>query len=345
MRFKFHCTRHYSGGPDCLHQLAGAVKRRGYYSAIVYPPFQIDGVLPYYKEIYDIHAVETRDENIDDPDTVQVFPAGWGPDYWPMSQDAPFCVKPSGNNPFKSTKIMYWLGFTEWQLWQNAGYDCPVDLHHPHLQKMYHACQSQFIYDYLIGSNLINSEQIFFVREHTVDAFLHNEEDIQKSLPHRKNIVLYNPAKGPQNANILIDVCKDIDCEFIPIQKMSHQEISELGMKSKVYIDFGPFPGREKIHREMAICGCTIITGSDGCSNNPIDVPSGSRKFARIGGHYDWIAVKKQIIWDLENHTAALDDLHMRYYRQSVREEKQRFENDVDVMIDALKNYGNLCGS
>ena len=139
-----------------------------------------------------------------------------------------------------------------------------------------------------------------------------------------------------------MDICRDLNCEFIPVRDMTHKEMAELGMKAKVYIDFGPYPGREKIHREMAVCGCSIITGSDGCASNPIDVPSGSRKFFRQCGYYDWVAVKKQIIWDLENHSLAIDDLHMKYYRESVRAEKTRLENDVEIMLQTIQTYGNL---
>jgi len=343
MRFKVHSNYVYTGGPDCLHQVAGAVKRRGYYSAMVYPPdHNGKGVMPYYQEIYDIDTAETRDENLDDPDTVQIIPANWGPDWYPYSHDSEYCIRAKGSNPYHSTKILYWVGWIPWQFWQWGGVDVPVDLKHPNMQKSYHACQTQKCYDTLLNSNVIKPERIFFLREHTVDVFFHSEEEIKQSLPQRQNIVLYNPVKGPETSKKIMEICQDLNCEFIPVRGMTHKEMAELGMKAKVYIDFGPYPGKEKIHREMAVCGCSIITGSDGCADNPIDVPSGNRKFFRQGGHYDWIAVKKQIIWDLENHSLAIDDLHMRYYRQSVRAEKAQFENDVDIMLQTIQTYGNL---
>lgn len=326
-----------------MHQLAGSVANRGYYSAMIYPPYGYGkGIVPFYEQVYNLKHVETREENLDDPDTVQVLPAGWGPDCYPFQKGGHSCIKVKGDNLYKSTKIMYWLGFTPWQLWEQHGIDSPVDLTHPNIKKMYHACQSQFCYDYLINSKLVSPELVFFLREYTHDVFMHSEEEIQNSLPQRENIVLYNPLKGPANSQAIIDVCKDLNCEFVPIQDMHHNDMSVLGMKSKIYIDFGPYPGREKIHREMAVCGCSIITGSDGCANNPIDVPSGSRKFFRQGGHYDWIAVKKQIIWDLKHHAEAVNDLHMIHYRQSVRAEKDRFENDVNHMLQTIQTYGNL---
>lgn len=345
MRFKLHSNHRYTGGPDCVHQVAGALKRRGYYSAIVYPygdHGEEKKILPYYQEIYGIDCVETRDQNTDEPDSIQVIPANWGPDWWPITPETTYCIKPRCNTPYKSTKIFYWLGWVNWQLWKIGGYDAEIDLKHENMQRVYHACQSQRSYDNLMNSGIIDPQKIFFLREHTVDVFLHSEEELRASLPQRKNFVLYNPAKGPENAEKIKQVCSDIDCIFMPLSGMSHAQMAELGMQAKIYIDFGPFPGKEKIHREMAACGCTVITGSDGSANNPIDVPSGSRKFFRIGGHYDWIAVKKQIMWDLENHGQALDDLHMRHYRDCVRDEKRQFEIDVDEMIQVIQTFGNL---
>jgi len=309
---------------------------------MVYPPdFDGQGVMEYYKNYYGIDIAETRLENLDEPDTVQIVPAGWGPDWYPISPDTQYCIQANCPNAFHSTKIMYWLGWTVWQHWE-IKLDVEPDLTHKNLQKVYHACQSQRTYDLLMNSGCIKPERIFFLREHTVDTFMHSDEELRTTLDKRKNLVLFNPVKGPENARSLMKVCRDLNCTFIPVTGMSHQQMVDLGMQSKVYIDFGPFPGREKIHREMAVCGCSIITGSDGSANNPIDVPSGPRKFFRMGGHYDWIAVKKQIKWDLENHEQAFDDFHMQHYRESVRAEKPRFENDVDNMLATIKIYGNL---
>jgi hypothetical protein len=342
-RFKIHTNYRYTGGPDCLHQLAGAVKRRGYSATMVYPPIAEGwGVMPYYKELYGIDAAEMRVENLDKSDTVQVIPAMWGPDWYPIDKDHQFCIKANCEDAFRSTKVFYWLGITNWQFWEMGGSERKVDLSHSNLQKVYHACQAQRCYDFLMESGLIPPERIFFVREHTVDVFMHSEEEIKESLPHRENVVLYNPVKGPENAESIIRECSDIDAQFVPMQNMTHDDMAKLGMRAKVFVDFGPYPGREKIHREMAVCGCSIITGSDGSAGNPIDVPSGPRKFFRIGGHYDWVAVKKQILWDLKNHPAAIDDFHMRHYRKSVREEKARFEQDVDGMLSIIDRYGNL---
>ena len=48
---------------------------------------------------------------------------------------------------------------------------------------------------------------------------------------------------------------------------MTSKEVQELLSKCKVYIDFGHFPGKDRVPREAAMCNCCIITGKYGASN------------------------------------------------------------------------------
>ena len=56
------------------------------------------------------------------------------------------------------------------------------------------------------------------------------------------------------------------------IENMSTEEVAELLNRSKVYIDFGNHPGKDRFPREAAISGCCIITGQRGAAANDIDV-------------------------------------------------------------------------
>ena len=252
MRFKIHSSFSNTGGPDCLHQLCGEISKRGYYAAMVYPPIAYGlGVNELYSK-YNIKIAETREENADDPDTVQVIPANWGPDLYPISPELCSCIKANGQEPYKSKKIMWWLGLTTWQYWEMGGIDVEVDLDHPSLKLMYHACQSQMVYDFIINSGKIDQDKVFMLRDYTNKIFIHSESFLEQTIENRKNIILYNPAKGTEITNIIIEFCKDLPCEFVPLFNMNHEDMKNLGLESKIYIDFGHFPGRDKIPRELA---------------------------------------------------------------------------------------------
>ena len=43
--------------------------------------------------------------------------------------------------------------------------------------------------------------------------------------------------------------------------------------KSKIYIDFGNHPGKDRIPREASASHCVVVTGKRGSAANQIDVP------------------------------------------------------------------------
>jgi hypothetical protein len=90
------------------------------------------------------------------------------------------------------------------------------------------------------------------------------------SLP-KEDIVCYNPAKGQQATNYIISKCTNV--RFIPLVNMSREELLNTLQKSKIYIDFGHHPGRDRIPREAALCGNIVITSMIGSAANDVDVP------------------------------------------------------------------------
>ena len=60
---------------------------------------------------------------------------------------------------------------------------------------------------------------------------------------------------------------------WVPIQNMTPVEVASLLGRSKVYIDFGAHPGRDRIPREAALCGCVVITGTQGSVALTVNLP------------------------------------------------------------------------
>ncbi|KAL7537427.1 hypothetical protein ACHAXR_007818 [Thalassiosira sp. AJA248-18] len=64
-------------------------------------------------------------------------------------------------------------------------------------------------------------------------------------------------------------------------ERMTGEEVVALLKRSKVYIDFGPHPGMDRLPREAALAGCVVITNREGAANFNEDVPLPSEfKFA-----------------------------------------------------------------
>jgi hypothetical protein len=56
------------------------------------------------------------------------------------------------------------------------------------------------------------------------------------------------------------------------LQGYNREQLAEIFLSSKIYIDFGHHPGKDRLPREAAIHGCCVITGKNGSAQNSIDV-------------------------------------------------------------------------
>jgi disulfide oxidoreductase YuzD len=112
----------------------------------------------------------------------------------------------------------------------------------------------------------------------------------------------------------------------------------DFGRLAKIYIDFGHHPGKDRIPREMAACGCIVITGNEGTSASDVDVPVGPRKFKQHDGQYDYVDIKNQIRNDLDNYLSGLLDEHQTRYRMNIRGEKNDVYSDVQNMVNVIQS-------
>ena len=118
----------------------------------------------------------------------------------------------------------------------------------------------------------------------------------------------------------------DKEIKWIPLINLTNYQVRELLMTSKVYVDFGNHPGKDRFPREAAICGCCVITGK-----------RGSAKFERdvlIEEKYKFVDSKesgKDIIKCIKNCFNNFENSQEEFvsYRKMISQEQQQFENDV----------------
>ncbi len=133
-------------------------------------------------------------------------------------------------------------------------------------QADFHLAQSYYAVHHL-ERNGIPKRKIFYLSDYLNEKFLKIKTDLSK----KENIVVYNPKKGFSFTKKLIKATPDI--KFVPIINMTRQEVIDNLQKTKVYIDFGNHPGKDRIPREAAILGCCVITGKRGSAKYFEDVP------------------------------------------------------------------------
>ena len=103
---------------------------------------------------------------------------------------------------------------------------------------------------------------------------------------------------------------------------MKPEEIVELLSTASVSMDFGHFPGPERIPREAVTCGCNIVTSRYGSAANKIDVLVPERfkikaKRANIGQIADTV---EELARNYPKYVREYDA-----YRKKVMEQKELF--------------------
>jgi hypothetical protein len=107
---------------------------------------------------------------------------------------------------------------------------------------------------------------------------------------------------------------------------MTQDQIIDLCKTSKVYIDFGNHPGKDRFPREAAHLGCIIITGKKGSAKFHEDVMIPEKfKFADNEKNIP------NIVNEIKNVFLNYNDIVAKYndYRNMIKNEENIFEDDV----------------
>lgn len=300
MKYLIYSPWWKSGGPEALHQLCSAINDLGGDASMFYDTGS-NSVFPEYSH-YNVKCVSQFQ---DDPTHVLIIPE---------------CIDINGLPDTIKSKVIYW--------WLSL--DRRWDLLNPKFQQVYHGCQSQHVMDYI--KNAIGTELRFNLSDYTKQSFIVDETELQNRNASRENLVLFNPLKGYDITQRLEKEFAGTDIRFVAVKDMTPDQVRELSYRAKVYIDFGGHPGKDRIPREMALSGCSVIVGKRGSASNDIDVPI-SRKFDydENTNSIDFVSVKKQIEHDMKNFDAAFKEFFD--YRTLIREEKKIFYSEVATMM------------
>lgn len=292
------CPAHWgSGGVELLHQLCAELDRIVDINAeIWYVDGDARGHLPQYQ------CYENKWTN-DTPksDCIVIFPEIWANEV---------------NNPkFENRKVCIY-----WESVDNYFVTTPESAQYKFREDTIHLAQSYYAYDFLKNKCHIPESQIFFVTDYLNDDYLTITADTKK-----KKQVAYNPAKGKVFTEKLMNAMPDVN--FVPIQNMTREQVKQLLLDSMVYIDFGHHPGKDRIPREACMCGCHIITSTNGSAKFYEDVPI-LYKYESTDGTIPVICnAIRAMLDDYDRYTADFVG-----YREQILREKPLFKTQVSAL-------------
>lgn len=184
-----------------------------------------------------------------------------------------------------------------------------------------HLAQSKYAVQFLESNGFKNIIE--------VSDYLNDDFFISRPETTREPVVLYNPAKGLEFTEQLFSS----GLLFIPVTGMKRAEVINLMHRSKVYIDFGNHPGKDRMPREAAICGCCVITGRNGSAMYDIPIPE-EYKIERM--HYNIPEIINRISDCIENYDIRRKDFDA--YRDSIRAEKEQFKEGVKQLAHEIQH-------
>jgi hypothetical protein len=230
-----------SGGPEAIHQLIHKLRKFGHEAYIVYLPTVEDPRPAEYRN-YEVDHV-AADYIEDSAEHILIVPEVW-----------PHMLRHCRH----IQKGIWWLSA------HNFPREAEKQFQFSQTEKaeVVHLAQSRYAEHFLFrqGARYVHPLTDYLNRSHFQD----------QAESGRQDRVLYS-IKGWGMVEKLKLVQPAI--KWVALENMSPQEVRSLMADSKVYVDFGFHPGKDRMPREAAVNGCCVIVGMRGAAVIHQDIP------------------------------------------------------------------------
>lgn len=173
-----------------------------------------------------------------------------------------------------------------------------------------HLCQSEYAWQFTQG---------FGERMMLTDWVEVPEVEVE-----RADQVVVNPAK---DAGLLEGFLAAGKFDIVALRGFDRVGVARVLRGSRVYVDFGHHPGRDRLPREAALAGCIVFSTKRGAAKYDKDMPLPDwYKFDRLE------EVLENVASVVSGRTTAFDQ--QAKYRAWVAENKSWFESEVKGLLD-----------
>jgi len=242
-----------TGGTELLHQLCFKLRHRGYPAKMFY--YNVRNLHP-VNERFKQYEVEFVESVVDDPSSVLIVPEVYTDFLFQFTKIRKVIWWLSVDNYFKSRKRFLKIFPSKYENIQLLQKDAGVN---------YNLVQSEYARNFLKQKGIHS----MFLSDYLNKTYLNEARGI--NFENRSDVVLYNPKKGIEFTKKLISLAPDI--HWVPLVNLTVEQVAQLLRTSKIYIDFGHHPGKDRFPREAAIMGCIVITGTRGAAAFSEDLP------------------------------------------------------------------------
>lgn len=306
-----------TGGTELAHQLVNELNHLGLKSFITYYNTE-NTVTPINEAFYEyVKEYKVIEDIIDSEENVLIVPE--------------ICFRIL-NNYSTIQKSIWWMSVDNYV--KNDGFigACQVDGIYKSIRgvisgrltlrkkgfdkNIVHLYQSEYANEYLKKQGV---KRRFRLSDYVNDSYLYKDG----TFCSKDDIVLYNPKKGMEYTKRIMEASQGL--MWKPIVNMTSAQVKELLNKSKLYIDFGNHPGKDRFPREAAICDCCVITGKRGSAAYFEDVPIPDE--FKFDENEDIENIVKKIKSCLDNYDEEIKKFQT--YREYISNEHIIFKDDI----------------
>lgn len=312
------CPEAVTGGPEALHQLSHVIGELGGRSGLAYfggnsklELVEGGGVCRIVcsadpqsptRHAYERYRPRLISEMALDADNLAIFPE--------------FIAETARNARF-GRRAIWWLSVDNGIRFNpQLGYQSYRDEFFAEAD-LIHFYQSDYARDFLARNG---AREIYPLFDYTDETFLEGSGNPSE----KKAQIAYFPQKGAALAAEFIAAAPDLS--FAPIENMTKAQVRKTLEDSLVYIDFGHHPGKDRVPREAASVGATVLLHEMGAGANFVDHPLSRDYLFSVGDIRSGRLTSRirDILADPSAHAAG-----QRYYRQRIRLEKEEFRRQV----------------
>ncbi len=303
-----------TGGPELLHQFSAVLTALGVENYMwYYGEYSANGPTPERYAKYGVKYVSTY---VDAPDSVLVLPEV-------RIHYADFCKK--------GKAMIWWLSVDNYiTAYRNVMKEGQIDVFDlKNRPNVVHFVQSFYAKQFL--THAMGIAESYFLTDYINDDILAIGRE-KRTAYERQNICLYNPKKGYENLAPIIEQCRE-DIEWIPLKGFTPAQMADMMCKAKVYIDFGAHPGKDRIPREAATCGCLVMTNTLGSALFAQDVPIPQEY--KIQDMTDVNGVLESLYDLVDHYHEKVGEYEM--YRLKIAGEKEGFAKEAKEAVKVLQ--------
>ena len=178
-----------------------------------------------------------------------------------------------------------------------------------------HLCQSYYAYTFLKNK----FTNVAYLSDYQREEILQN---FRKKKINKSNIICYSNKSN----DFVKKISNYTNYKMIELKNLNSSKIINIFQKTKIYLDFGYHPGKDRMPREAVLFNNCILTNKRGSAGNKYDIPI-KKQYKFEERKFNLKKIKYVIDKIFNDYEKELKNFSK--YKKLILEEKKKFNRDL----------------